>query len=458
MKRQNHKYLAGLMLAIMLGGATRARADAVVDWNIITGQTIPFATRPGGSPGLDYAMVHAAIYDAVEAIDGRFEPYAVEIPGASGSPAAATARAAHDVLVYRFPAQTASLDATYLAYLASHGLAEDDPGVAVGQQAAAGIIALRANDGSWPAVPEVFTGGTGIGEWRPTPPAFASMAVPWLGAVTPFTLDDPTQFRAPRPPRLNSREYAKDYNEVKALGALVNSSRTPEQTDIAYFYADNHFLIWNRALQGIANTYLDNIGDTARLFALCSLVMADGPITAWDSKKYYNLWRPSTAIQEGDNDGNPRTAGDPTWQPLIPNPNYPDYTSGANSLSGSVTRMLARFFGTDEVIFSTTSNHPLAVQKTRTYCRFSDAAEDVVNARIYLGIHFRFADTAARKQGEQIADWAFENFLQPLDDCDQDNDDGHHGHHHGHDRHDNGHDDHGHDNHGHGNGQKHGHH
>jgi hypothetical protein len=243
---------------------------------------------------------------------------------------------------------------------------------------------------------------------------------------------------------LNSREYAKDYNEVKALGALVNSTRTPEQTDIAYFYADNAFLYWNRVLQSLANTYLDNIGDSARLFALVSLVAADGPITAWDSKKYYNLWRPITAIQEGANDGNPRTVGDPTWLPLIVNPPYPDYTSGANSLSGSVTRMLAHFFGTDEVIFSITSNTPQAIQKTRTYCRFSDAAEDVVNARIYLGIHFRFADTAARKQGEHIADWAFENLLQPVDDCDQH--DGH-GHGHGHDGHGHGH---GHDNNGHG--------
>jgi hypothetical protein len=413
---------AGLVLA-GLTAVNRARADAVVDWNIITGQTIPFAARPGGSPGLDYAMVHAAIHDAVQAYDGRFEPYAVAITGASGSPVAAIAKAAHDVLVNRFPAQAASLDTNYLAYLASHGLAEDDTGVIVGQMAAAAIIALRANDGSWPANPEVFNGGTGIGEWRPTPTAFLPMAVPWLGSVTPFTLKDPAQFRAPPPPRLNSREYARDYNEVKALGALVNSIRTPEQTDIAYFYADNAFLYWSRALQGIANTYLNNIGDSARLFALCSLVMADGPITAWDSKRYYHLWRPQTAIQEGDNDGNPRTAGDPTWQSLILNPNYPDYTSGANSLSGSVTRMLEHFFGTDEVTFSITSNHPLAIQKTRTYTRFSDAAQDVVDARVLLGIHFRFADTAARRQGRRVADWAFRHVLRPLRDCDKDHED-----------------------------------
>jgi len=414
MKTQN-LIAAGLVLA-GLTAVNLARADAVVDWNIITGQTIPFATRGGGSPGLDYAMVHAAIHDAVQAYDGRFEPYAVKIAGVSGSPVAATAAAAHDVLVNRFPAQTLSLDATYNAYLLNHGLAPDDPGVSVGQLAAASIIAMRANDGSWPAVPVIFRGGTNAGEWRPTAPAFAPMAVAWLGSVVPFTLKDPSQFRVHQPPPdLTSRKYAEDYNEVKTLGGLVNSARTAEQTDLAYFYADNSFLYWNRALQTIANTYLDNIGDSARLFALCGLVMADGPITAWDSKVYYNFWRPVTAINEGEYDSNPATVGDPTWLPLIVTPPYPDYTSGANSISGSITRMLHLYFGTDRLTFTITSNIPQAIQKTRTYHRLSDAADDIVIARVYEGIHFRTADTVARQQGAHVANWAFENFLQPLD-------------------------------------------
>ena len=168
------KTISRLNLALMafaIGLTQKCVADAVVDWNVIASQTI-FAVgapaHPGGSPGLDFAIVNAAIYDAVEAFDGRFEPYAVAIPGASGSPAAAAAKAAHDVLVNRFSGQTASLDATYHAYLASHGLAENDPGVSVGRLAAAACIALRANDGSWPAVPEVFTGGTGIEESAPS--------------------------------------------------------------------------------------------------------------------------------------------------------------------------------------------------------------------------------------------------------------------------------------------------
>ena len=400
-------------LALTIAGATQVLADAVVDWNIITGQTIPFATRPGGAPGLDYAMVHAAIHDAVQAYDRRFEPYAVTITGTSGSPVAAVAKAAHDVLVNRFPAKTESLDTNYNAYLANHGLSQDDPGVSVGQLAAAAIIALRANDGSWPANPPVFNGGTEPGEWRPTPPAFASMAVAWLGAVTPFTLKDSTQFRVNQPPPdLSSRKYAEDYNEVKALGALTNSVRTPEQTDLAYFYADNAFLYWNRALQGIANTYLDNMGDSARLFALCSLAMADAVITAWDSKLYYNFWRPITAIQQGDNDFNPSTKGDPNWLPLIVTPPYPEYTSGANNLNGAVTRMLHHFFGTDRLTFTLTSNIPQVIQKTRTYNRLSDAADDIVDARIYEGIHFRTADELARDQGEHVSNWVFGHFLK----------------------------------------------
>jgi len=408
---------ACLVLA-SLTTANPARADAVVDWNIITSQAVATAGRVGGSAGLDFATVHLAIHDAVQAYDGRFEPYAIKITGASGSPIAATAKAAHDVLVSRFPAQAASLDSSYHGYLADKGLAEDDAGVAVGEMAAAEIIQLRAHDGSYPANPEIFVGGTTPGQWRPTPPALAPMAVPWLGSVTPFTLRDPTQFRGPPPPGLNSGKYTKDYNEVKSMGGLTNSARTAEQTDMAYFFADNAFLYWNRALQGIANAHLSNLGDSARLFALCAVVMADAPIVIWDTKKFYNFWRPITAIQEGNNDGNPRTVGDPAWLPLIVTPNYPEYSSGANSLSGSVTRMLARFFDTDEMTFTLTSNFPLAVQKTRTYSRFSDAADDVLNARILEGIHFRTGDATGRRQGKRVADWAFKHVLRPVQDCD----------------------------------------
>jgi hypothetical protein len=397
-----------------------ARADVVVDWNVFAAQAIGAAARPGPSSAFDFAMVHAAMHDAVQAIEGRFRPYCAAIPNASGSPIAAGATAAHDVLVSLFPAQTGTLNSIYDRYLAALGLT-GDPGVLVGQQAAVCILNLRVGDGRFPPNPEPFYGGTRPGEWRPTsflpgpPPVPVSMVTPWVATVTPFTLRHPAQFRASRPPpHLTSGKYVKDYNEVKALGGLINSARSPEQTDIAYFFADSSIMYWTRALRTVTAMYLNNIGDSARLFALSYLAIADAYITAWDSKLYWNFWRPITAIQEGDNDGNPRTAGDPAWQPLITTPNYPDYTSGANSNSGAVTTTLANFFGTDEVTFSITSTTPQAIQKTRTYRRFSDAAEDVVNARIYEGIHFRFADVVGRRQGSRVANWVFRRFLRPV--------------------------------------------
>jgi hypothetical protein len=361
-------------------------------------------------------MVQAAVYDAVQAIDRRFKPYYVEIPGASGSPVVATAKAAHDVLVSRFPWQAA--DMTYHQYLANHFLDENDDGVAVGAIAAAGIIALRANDGSFPNPPPPdFFGGTEPGEWRPTPPGFAPMLVPWLGSVTPFTIKSSSQFRPKPPPALTSHEYTRDYNEVKALGALNSSSRTFEQTDLAQFWAANYLVIWNKVTTDLASAHVDNIADSARLFALVDLAIADGVITAWNTKLAYIFWRPITAIQLGDTDPNPKTDGDPTWVPLIVTPAYPDYTSGANTFTGAATRALSLYFGTDEMTFdvATTNTGPTVVD-TRTYNRFSDAAEDVVNARIYEGIHFRFADTEARKSGRHVAQWAFSHFLRPLDD------------------------------------------
>ena len=397
-----------------------ARADAVLDWDAIAADTISTASppRPGPVGFLDMAVVHAAVYDAVQAIDGKFKPYHVQIPGASGSPEAAAAKAAHDVLVNIFPAQGASLDAAYRDYLAKKGLAESDPGVTVGQTAAAGILGLRANDGRVPnPLPPPFTGENAIGVWRPTtsyqpppPPSGAPMATPWLGAVPCFTLQSGDQFRAKPPPVLNSQQYVTDYNEVKALGAQSNSARTPEQTELAYFYAGkngNNFVLWHRALRDAAAAHVNNIGDHARLLALANFAMADAVITVWDSKKHYVLWRPVTATQQGENDGNEATAGDQSWQPFLNTPPYPEYTSGANGVTGALTRSLALYFGKDDMAFTVTSDYSEATKKTRTYNRFSDMASDMVNVRIYHGVHFRSADEVGRDQGIKVADWVF---------------------------------------------------
>jgi hypothetical protein len=188
-----------------------------------------------------------------------------------------------------------------------------------------------------------------------------------------------------------------------------SSARTPAQTALALFYTDNFLVLLERTLRGVASANIDNIGDSARLFALANMAAADAIITAWHDKRFWNFWRPITAIQQGDNDGNPRTTGDSTWVPYLVTPPYADYTSGANNLTASITRTLELFFGdqTTFSVFSTTAN------TTKTYQRFSDMADDAVNVRIYQGIHFRSADEVARRQGTRAADWAFSHVLRP---------------------------------------------
>jgi hypothetical protein len=417
----------GPIACALLAWAGSAGADAVTDWNEIAQPAIT-AGRPGPPGVLDSALIQIAVHDAVQAIDRRFEPYHVEVEGAKGKRSAAAAAAAHAVLVGLYPAQAASLDATYFTYLANNGLT-GDPGLEVGEKVAAGILPLARKNPNPP--PPAFNGGTLPGQWRPTesfignppvPPSGAAMLAPWVADFDPFTLTSPTRFRAEPPPLMTSEQYRRDFDEVKKLGSFASADRTPEQTDLAYFYSENFLAQWNRALRAIANSHVHRIGDSARLFALANMSMADAFITAWDSKRFYFFWRPITAIRLADIDGNPDTAPDVNWQSLINNPNYPDYTSGANNLTGAVTRTLALFFHRDKFKWDVTSNAPLAVQKTRTYTRFSDAAQDVVDARVYLGIHFRFADTAARAQGRRVADWAFNHFLLPL------HGDDHHGH------------------------------
>jgi hypothetical protein len=406
---------------IVLGlSSVRAGADVVTDWNLVTQQVVGAgaATRPTPSGSLDFVMVHIAIHDAIQAFQQRLESYTSPIVGATGSPVAAAAKAARDVLVSRFPAQAGSIEATYQSYLTSKGLLPTDPGVATGAQAASNIIAARANDGSFPQNPEMFTGGTAPGEWRPTPPGFAPMSAPWFGNVLPFAQRDTASLLPePPPPHLTSGKYADHYNEVKVFGARVGSSRTTEQTRLAYFYSDNFGNQLNRCVRDIVLAgHVTDIGDSARLFALATISAADALINAWNDKRSYNFWRPSTAIAEGDNDGNPRTAGDPGWLPLINDPPYPDYTSGANSITGAFMRTLELFFEDDAPFsFDVNSTVALAVQLTRTYSRFSDVADDVVEARILLGIHFRFADTVARRHGKQSADRVFSHLLRPLD-------------------------------------------
>jgi hypothetical protein len=434
--------IAVLIAGGLLGGAGVARGDVVTDWNDYASQAIatalagarcrpdaplPPGPRPLPATTIDFAMVHLAMHDAVQAIERRYEPYGDPIWGASGSRVAAAARAAHDVLVKQLPLQTDCLDVRYHDYLATHGIPEDDDGVEAGRRAAAGIISKRAGDGSFPSpAPPPFIGSTDPGMWRPTPPANAPMLIPWFGDVARFTLDDDQRERlaSKEPPRLTSGRYTKDFNEVKALGSLGSTERTQAQTYLAYFFADNPILMWNRALRQIAAERGLGIGRSARLFALANMATSDALMTAWDNKNRYTQWRPITAIREADLDGNPHTQKDENWLPLIATPPYPDWSSGANNVSGAMTQTVVRFFQTDHLHFTLTSNTSPAQlpppNNVRTYTRLSRAAADMVEARMLEGIHFRSSDVRARDQGEFVARRAFKCFLRPLDDDDFD--------------------------------------
>jgi hypothetical protein len=418
---------AGALVCVSLAVAVPASADVVTHWNdqarIVAAANRPGPTNPPGTgPAImvDIAMVQAAIHDAIQAYDQRFEPYAAAITSGPGSPVVAAARAARDVLVARFPLAEADIQNRYLAYLASEGLTPDG-GEAVGSAAAAAIVARREGDGSFPAVRELFFGTAGIaGAWFSPVAMFA----PWLGDVVPFTLPS-TSMGEPGPiPALTSLEYAEAFNEVKAVGSLNSSARTPAQTRLARFFTDDFFAQFARVLDDAANRHLgssglNRLGDRARLFALAHLATADALICAWHAKRELAFWRPEQAIRNADIDGNALTDKEATWTPFVGTPPYPDYTSGANNVAGAMTRVLALFFGTDHLGFNATTTSARAINAgdptTRTYRRFSDLAEDIVDVRIYQGIHFRFADTEARSQARRVANHAFRNYLRPLD-------------------------------------------
>jgi hypothetical protein len=408
--------LTAVVVFAYLSAAAPANADPASEWNAITMMYVfgdPSAGLPagrGGPPGLlDVALVHVAVHDAVQAIEGRFQPYHYSDRAALGigNPAAAVAAAAHRMLVLlygnRGPDLLKSLNDRYDAYLALHSLT-GDPGLDVGQAAA---VALHETHYRAAVAVPAFFGVASPGQWRSAAP----MAALYLAFTQPFTLNQPSQFRPPPPPPLTSEAYRRDYEEVKERG--VWSAHPNTDTDMARFWwTVNYFTRWNETVRQLASAHL-NVGDSARLFALASLAAADAAIAVWDSKYFYNFWRPSTAIVEGDDDGNHRTLGDITWKPLVTDPPYPDYVSGANGLTAAFTGMLQLFFATDEMHFSVNNPDPSLISQERHFDRFSDAAHEVVEARILLGIHFRAADEEARRLGNRVAQWTFMHFLRP---------------------------------------------
>jgi hypothetical protein len=413
----------GLALSVLATVAvTNARAeDPIAAWNQISETAVKTAGHPPPVAALDFAIVHLAIYDAVESIERRYEPYYTLAPGATGSPSAAAAKAGHDVLVGLFPKQLQILDMAYENFLAANGVDPLDPATAVGAQAAANILALRSNDGRFPSDLPPFLGSTAIGKWQPTPsllpgppPSFAPGLTPWVASVRPFTMYSDSQFRVDAPPDLTSNEWARDYKEVRSVGSLHSATRNAEQTDIGYFWADSGPVLWQNALRFISGKYLNDIGDSARMFALTEAALADAQIACWESKYFYTFWRPITAIRLGDQDGNPATEVDPDWQPLINTPNFPEYPSGHADISAAISHALRLFFRRDELSFQMTTTNPMAVQKTRSFTRLSQAEQEVVDARVYVGIHFRNSDTTARAQGRRVSNWIFKHYFREV--------------------------------------------
>jgi PAP2 superfamily len=400
-----------LVAAPSQAAGVRADPAVITRWNTIAGRTIYTENAtpvPVGS--LYFGFVSLAVYDAVVAIEGRYEPYLKQPKvRAKASSQAAAATAAYEVLRYYFPASAANLASDYADSLRSipDGRAKVR-GTNVGRHAAQLLIQARANDGRGANIQLTVKPAPGV--WRPTPDALAPMLAPWLGFVVPLALRSPKQFRLPGPDPITSKAYARDFAEVKAKGALAGSTRTAAQTETALFWSANAVLQYEAALRGqVAERGMD-IADSARAFALLSTSMADALIACWRSKYDYAYWRPITAIRLAGTDGNPATDADANWAPLVQTPPYPEYVSGHASITGAATGTFSYLFGPRSLdldipaLLTTTSRH------------FDSAAAldaETMNARIWLGLHFRKAMTDANRLGHRTARWTIGHEFMP---------------------------------------------
>ena len=403
--------LAAVAAVAALAAPAVARADAITQLNLNASTALMVTAGQGPQLSVPHmAMVHGAVYDAVNAIDGGHEGYLLTSRVATpfDSKEAAAATAAYQVLLNLVPAQKATLDAQYAASLASipDGTAKTR-GIAVGGAAAAAMIAARTDDGRFGAYR--FPVGTGAGQWRPVLPAFVNDPFAWLKDVKPFLIKSGTQFRSHGPAPLESKRYAREFNEVKSLGSATSTTRSADQTLAARYWAENPPATWSRIFRTLSAQQAVSLVDNARLYAMLYMTAADALITVWNDKAEYLFWRPITAIREADSDGNPDTVADPAWLPLIPTPPYTEHSSGHNGLSGAIVATLQDFFGTDHIGWSDTNNGGF----TRSYTQFSDAIEEIIEVRIWSGIHFRSSDEQAAKIGQQVAQYRERHFFAP---------------------------------------------
>jgi hypothetical protein len=385
---------------------------AVADWSLIAQNTIvAVGRRFPGEAAVFMGIVHATIYDVVVAIEGGYQPYAIR-PTVPPNTAldAAVATAAHRVLVGRFPDQQGRLDDLYFALV--NGIPDSEAksnGILVGEEVGVGMLQLRANDGLDGLVPYVQR-PPGPGVYEPTAPA-APLGTR-MPRVLPLALEHASQFRPDGPPALRSRQYAKDFNEVKDLGRIDSTVRSAEQTAVARFWTDHDLPQWNRNLLRLADTRGLTGLETARMLAMAHVAGGDAMIGCFDAKYHYLSWRPIHAIQRADTDGNARTVADPTWQPLLATPNHPEYPSAHACHTTAVAEALEAFFGPGRLRFSVDS---LVTGETRHYERFRDAVAEVNDARVWAGFHFRYSQDDGSRLGRKVARFVVTNFFQPVD-------------------------------------------
>ncbi len=409
--------------------------DAVTHWNDVLLNIVRAGGGPPGPISRGGAMMHGAIYDAVNSIVPTHAPYLISVPTTTdASLEAAIAYAAHDTLAAAFPSTTIDLAGALAGALA--GLtppASVSAGKAIGRACAAAMIRERDGDGADDATPYVNTSQPG--DWVPT--GSGPAASPHWPKVKPFGMVSGSQFRPPRPggylsktEMLRSAEYTAQYNEVKRLGAATGSARTPEQTEIAMFWANDldgsykppgHLFAITKV---VAEQKMLDVVENARLFALVALAMADAGICAWDAKYStdLDLWRPETAIHEAHRTGNPDIGEDDTWRPLSTNragehfsPNFPAYVSGHATFGAAHASIMRLFFGTDNVTFSVTSEDPILDSNVpRTFNSFTEAARENARSRVYLGVHFQWDGDHGYHAGTALAEYIFGRCLTPL--------------------------------------------
>ena len=390
---------ASAVAALSFRSARASHADVVTDWNVIALNAT--AVPPNSILQSRFlAMVHAAVYDAVRAVDQKGAAYAVDLKAPPGTSAdAAVAAAVHGTLVALVPAQRPMLDTAFNATMARIGDSQGKTdGTRIGSQIAEKLVALRSADGS--DIKVTFTPKPGAGLYQLTPPHSMSAILPQWGGVTPFVLRSRSGLAFKGPPAITSAEFARDFDEVKSVGARNSTTRSADQTAAAIFWTVQTGVPWFAAARAASAAKGLSVSQNARLFALLSMATADSQIVGFEEKYRRPHWRPITAIRAAADLDIPALKGDPSWEPLLVTPPQPDYPSAHAIFSGAAEAVLRAFFGGDEVNVNVTFPAPFGV--TRTYKSFAQMTEEVDNARVWGGIHFRSADKDGSDVGRKI--------------------------------------------------------